>query len=405
LDEAIKVDSKDPAALAHLARNRGITSFGKFVATAGIPGGEKLLYPKLYAAGSTYKRVLDDARQNCATVDENAMGNAQLQGRQNSETYFAMHDVDVYVATSMRDPLHFTTNHAFVTELFKTGEVKEWKLRYFDPTQSYLPDRIQKGLTECLMIKRATVTIYNAQEEDTFGKDSEAAVALAQGKPVIVYVARLFGADPRFGKLYDAIDHAPRISRDELVKKMRELGYLTESEASQLLGPEKTKPDCISFVVEHEAPKLMGQIGPNDIEGELISQGYEPPSSATELVAFAADRITRLERRALIFQDIHPLSLQASPMDGVARGVIVTRSVKTTAKVLRGLLVGTLDYEIVDQDPNWVLVDKITRSPVRVVAKNSILTTAYWSEFSREREIVRKAKRGLTRTYSLQPDT
>ena len=89
-------------------------------------------------------------------------------------------------------------------------------------------------------------------------------------------------------------------------------------------------------------------------------------------------------------------------MDGVARGVIVTRSVRTTARVLRGLLVGTLDYEIVDQDPNWVLVDKFTRSPVRVVAKNPILTTAYWSEFSREREIVRKAKG----TYAnLQPGT
>ena len=88
----------------------------------------------------------------------------------------------------------------------------------------------------------------------------------------------------------------------------------------------------------------------------------------------------RLERRALIFRDVHPLSLQTSPTDGVARGVIVSRTIKATADVLKGLFLRNLQYEIVEDEWNWLLVDQITRSPVRVVTKDPILTTAFWSE-------------------------
>jgi len=88
----------------------------------------------------------------------------------------------------------------------------------------------------------------------------------------------------------------------------------------------------------------------------------------------------KLERRALTFRDVHPLALQASPMDGVARGVIVTRTVDNTAKVVSGLIGHTLEYEIVEEDQNWLLVEAITSSPVRVVTKDPVLTSAFWSE-------------------------
>jgi hypothetical protein len=64
-------------------------------------------------------------------------------------------------------------------------------LRYFDPTQALCRNRIDKGLTEALMLKRAKCTIYLAQESDTMGKDSELAATLAQGKPVIAYVPQI----------------------------------------------------------------------------------------------------------------------------------------------------------------------------------------------------------------------
>jgi hypothetical protein len=87
-----------------------------------------------------------------------------------------------------------------------------------------------------------------------------------------------------------------------------------------------------------------------------------------------------LERRALTFRDIHPLSLQTSPIDGVSRGVIVTRSVETTAEVVKAIFLGTLRFEILDDKLNWLLLDELTKSPIRVVTKDPILTTAFWSE-------------------------
>jgi hypothetical protein len=44
-----------------------------------------------------------------------------------------------------------------------------------------------KGLIECLMVKSAKALIYSAGTKESFGKDAEAAMALSQGKPVIVY--------------------------------------------------------------------------------------------------------------------------------------------------------------------------------------------------------------------------
>ena len=68
------------------------------------------------------------------------------------------------------------------------SEVRRLNVRYFDPTQSYIGSRIDKGLVESLMLKRAKCTVYSVQDTDTLGKDSELAATLAQGKPVIGYV-------------------------------------------------------------------------------------------------------------------------------------------------------------------------------------------------------------------------
>lgn len=403
IDDAIRSELKTFPELLRLASRRGIANLSELVSNAVVSEPEKLLSPSLQAPGVRYGVIIEEARRSCGVLDEKAIEKAMSDGEQNSETYFAMHDLDVYVATSMREPLHFTTNHRFVTQLFDMEELREWKLRYFDPTQSYLPDRIQKGLTECLMIKRAKVTIYNAQEEDTFGKDTEAAVALAQCKPVIIFVARMFEQDERFAKLYQDLDHAPRMQRDELVSLLVKDELLSEPQAAQYRAPEKTKADLIDFVARQHASKAMGHMEPNEIDGELVHQGYNAhKSSKEELIIFACERISKLERRALIFQDIHPLSLQVSPMDGVARGVIVTRSVKSTAKVVRELLLNTLEYDIQPYKDNWVLVDEITRSIVRVVTKNSVLTTAFWNEFSREKEAAERERTTFTGGIDIQ---
>jgi hypothetical protein len=381
LQKALDTGAKDFKDLQASAKQLKVEKLTSLLARAGIPGTEALIYRDLPLFGDrkSYPEILIALRESCVTVDETAIGKTQADGLQNARTYMAMHDLNIYVATSMREPLHFTTNWAFVQQLFHAGDLEDWRLRYFDPTQAFLPDRIQKGLMECLMIKRANLTVYNAQESDTFGKDSEAGVTLAQGKPVVVFVARLFEQRDDMKSLYSAIDNAAKQARDQFVEGLKDSALVNADEMQSLLAPEKTKADAIDAVIRKQAPAILGEAGEDQVAIELIRHGYDP-GPETDVIEFAVERIVRLEKRALTFRDVHPLALQTSPMDGVARGVIVTRTVKATGDVVSGLLRGTLAYEIIDDESNWLLVDKITRSPVRVVTKDSVLTSAFWSE-------------------------
>jgi hypothetical protein len=369
--------------LRSIAKKSGVESLMDLLAKAGIPGTEGLLYsdmPLFGGSKKTYSEILLELEQSCVTVDEAAIKEARENGLHNARTYLAVQDLDVYVATSMREPLNFTTNWEFVRRLFHQGELAEWRLRYFDPTQAFLEDRIQKGLLECLMIKRTRLTVYNAQETDTFGKDAEAGVTLAQRKPVIVYVARLFEHLPALQSLYKAIDDGARVERDAFVETLIKQGVIEAKERDNFLGPEKTKADVVRGVIEKHGQSALRELGEDKIAVELIRQGYDPEQAGADLVPFTLRKIQMLERRALTFRDIHPLSLQTSPIDGVSRGVIVTRSVGTTAEVAKGIFLGTLRFEIIDDKLNWLLLDELTKSPIRVVTKDPILTTAFWSE-------------------------
>jgi hypothetical protein len=127
-------------------------------------------------------------------------------GRQNTIRYLSIPYLDVYVATSMRNPNDFLNQRRFTHAVFEHESVNSLNLRYFDPTLSYVDDRATKGLIECLMLQRASVTLYNAGDSDTMGKDSELAATLAQGKPVIVYVPE---GDAKLDKRADTfrLDH------------------------------------------------------------------------------------------------------------------------------------------------------------------------------------------------------
>ena len=377
--EALADDVKDFKGLKRLRLRKRSPSLTCLIAKAGLPGAEELLHSHAEDERS-YQRILSDLLANCSGIDEETIKQIRRYGMQNAKTYMAMHDLDIYVATSMRAPLHFTTNWSFVDTLFHRGQLKSWKLRYFDPTQTFLPSRIQMGLLECLMIKRTKLTVYHAQESDTFGKDCEAGVTLAQAKPVVVFVTRLFDRQPQMESLYVIFDEAAKeIHRDDFIKYFKKKGLLSKTQATSLLrDPEKSKADAIEIVAQKYVPPVLRKILRDHLEMELIRQGYAPPDRAVR--KFALDLIIKLERRALTFRDVHPLALQASPKDGVARGVIVTRTIDNTARVVSALLGDTLSYEIVDENDNWLLVDSITHSPVRVVTKDPVLTSAFWSE-------------------------
>ena len=112
----------------------------------------------------------------------------QAIATRNQDIYLTWDHMDVYFATSMRKAWEFADLYDFISGLMNRPEIRDLNVRYFDPTQSYTGNRVDKGLVESLMLKRAKCTVYSVQDTDTLGKDSELAATLAQGKPVIAYV-------------------------------------------------------------------------------------------------------------------------------------------------------------------------------------------------------------------------
>ena len=96
-------------------------------------------------------------------------------------------ELDAYVATSMRARQHFRDMGDFCEEIFADPNLMELDVRYFDPTMSAAQGHVDKGISECLMVKTAKILIYVAGTSETLGKDAEFAMALTQGKPVIIY--------------------------------------------------------------------------------------------------------------------------------------------------------------------------------------------------------------------------
>lgn len=79
----------------------------------------------------------------------------QKIAKYNHNAYLCSDHMDVYVATSMRKPHEFMLVNQFCKKVFSPEDilVKNLKLRWFDPTQACCSDRIDKGLSEALMIQ------------------------------------------------------------------------------------------------------------------------------------------------------------------------------------------------------------------------------------------------------------
>ncbi len=104
----------------------------------------------------------------------------------NTSNYLSMvNELDVYVATSMRNRADFRAMGEKTEKIFNSSSLIDLHLRYFDPTLSASNGHEDKGIIECLMVKCAKVLVYCAGEKESYGKDAEAAMALSQGKAVI----------------------------------------------------------------------------------------------------------------------------------------------------------------------------------------------------------------------------
>jgi hypothetical protein len=172
--------------------------------------------------------------------------NARIAALKNTDYFLSMvNDLDVYVATSMRDRSDFRKMADFCEKVFQAPSLKSLALRYFDPTVSAAEGHEDKGLIECLMVKSAKVLVYCAGKKDSFGKDAEAAMALSLGKPVIFYC-----------------DEA---NRERFFSQIHPLSRLIEFETGVAVGAMVTSS-------EDEVISLLGRIFHNKMEYELIQK-------------------------------------------------------------------------------------------------------------------------------------
>ncbi|HSE26402.1 MAG TPA: helix-turn-helix transcriptional regulator [Pyrinomonadaceae bacterium] len=327
------------------------------------------------------------------------MAQTQELAQQNLANYLSADHLDVYVATSMRSDADFVSVNRFVTNLFNHDSVRPLRLRYFNPTQSWIEDKFAKGLVEALMLRRAFLTIYMAQKEDTFGKDSEASVALGQGKPVIVYVPKLSVPD-----LNIDTEDSYRLERQQLEFLVSKEGSADDRDFDETVDQEalvgrlltirlSTAPDDVlrRAVVDHWADfDLYGEDRRiEDVDArasyrawldKVIKQGSNvaPPSDIRDgLVSILVATALRFERRAQIFREVHPLALQVILSSGVLNGILVARSVSSCAHLIHSVVRNELELELQVDDMNYRLVEVTTKSTIRVISKHRLLRNAF----------------------------
>jgi len=284
---------------------------------------------------------------------EEKIDKAKKLGESNLLKYLTFNHMDVYVATSMRLYRDYLAVSKFINKVFSHPDIVRLKIRYFNPTQVYSSERICKSLIESLMLKRAKCTIYCAQETETLGKDSELAATLAQGKPVIVYVPKIDNTD-EFEE--EIIENSKKENPKNPINPLR-LYLVTNFPKKTMLEPDLLKVDDI-----------------NKIAHVLAIQYKE-----------------YYEDKAKLLNKIHPLAIQVDLNTGVANGVLVVRDENQCAEVLSNILEQRMEFYFEEQESwnpdlacgdylkTYILREKITRSPYRVVIGDALLTNSFWN--------------------------
>lgn len=288
---------------------------------------------------SNDRAVQREEKKRLAIVDK---------GKRNHDAYLVSDHLDVYIATSMRERHEYLMVHKATQAIFAHPALAPLKLRYFDPTQAYCTERIDKGLSEGLMLKRAKCTIYFAQESDTIGKDSELASTLAQGKAVIAYVPRPEKNTAK--KIIDLV--APRGS-DYRQVILRQL---------QIQDPDAawSDPEVKKWVSD---PRTLDR-----------DKGIARLQAAME---------GQFKRRNRLLREIHPLGIQVNLKTGVANGVLVANTVPQCAKLVRAIMLRGLKFDLVTEKKEsgeyLFLKERESKSIFRVVTGDKMLTNAFWN--------------------------
>ena len=274
-------------------------------------------------------------------------------GKENQSSYLTSDHLDIYIATSMRLEHEFIHVHEMVNKIFEYDFLKELNLRYFDPTQAYCESRIDKGLSEALMLKRAKCTVYFVQETDTLGKDSELASTLAQGKPVIAFI--------------------PKGDTDYVDNLLHALMMINDG--------EKSESEIIL-----EQLKVFSTDSPWNKKNNFIREWIENVDSADisdmKKVLYKIVK-ERYNNRAEILKEFHPLGIQVNLSSGVANGVLVTRTPEECARLIRSIVLNDMAFKVdrVNNDgfEYLYLKEKISKCIFRLQSGDKLLTNAFWN--------------------------
>ena len=305
--------------------------------------------------------------------NEDRLAKARAKATRNQDIYLTWDHMDVYFATSMRKDWEYEDLHDFIDGLMRTQDLAGLDLRYFNPTQSYTENRIDKGLVESLMLKRAECTVYSVQDTDTLGKDSELAATLAQGKPVIAYVPSI-DVERRTMEL---VKRDPRT----ISERLRFVFYADEQLARELDDEDyefvKGFQDLDDFIQGY----IWWSLPDKDSIAEFCQRHTAEMARLCKIIANSEKRI--YNKRAQTLGETHPLAIQVNLDTGVANGVLVVRSILDCARLLKSILTQSMEFRLEDKPGMWYLREGISGSIYRVVTKNRKLTNCFWNFYLR----------------------
>lgn len=298
------------------------------------------------------ERIAADANDNEASEMWERRQRVVAQGKRNHVAYLNSDHLDVYVATSMREAHEYVAVAEFAKSIFSHRTLRPLKLRFFDPTQAYCGDRLDKGLAEALMLRRAKCTLYLAQETDTLGKDSELASTLAQGKAVVAYV--------------------PVVDRGFLTAWLRQLrkAYPKKSERELLL----------------DQLRIFGSA--ESLLDDTVRGWFDRPKTVPlgKLRSFVEQRIrNHYDRRAKTLSEDHPLGIQVELTTGVANGVLVVRTIEQCVSLIRSIVLNVPQFELEERETEGrrylLLRERISGSIFRVMTGDIQLSNSFWNYY------------------------
>jgi hypothetical protein len=314
---------------------------------------ERIPPEKTYFLGYKIIEEINEAKNsqgNQAQEMEKERENIIKKGEKNFRSYLISDHMDIYVATSMRLKHEYKMVNKWIDKIFSDQQLSDLNLRWFDPTQAFCKDRIDKGLSEALMLKRAKCTLYLAQETDTLGKDSELASTLAQGKPVIAYVP---AADEQY--LHELIADISNFDK------------------------KKSREDILLEILEFTNPLIVWH-------EKRIRQFLDDRKSLNtkELEKIVLKKIKDLyNKREKMLRDIHPLGIQVNLDSGVANGLLVVRNISSCVKLIKNIVLNKLefdlDYKFFDKKLYIILKEKISNCVFRIVTGDKLLTNSFWN--------------------------